>query len=162
MYALAWFYAPDQNFRSSTDRAPCRLRRWHLSRRSSCCSPVSSTCTSTPAINEGCTRSLRTTHISRRAPLQPVPKTQEVPCTPYHPPYRTGVTRLHLLGHNLNSLTRIHVCSRQTAPHTIRSGQIHCGPRIMYTGIHNGLPCYDQGQGRYFGLFGSSSRMFAR
>ncbi len=45
---------------------------------------------STPAINEGCTRSLRISHTSRRAPLQPVPKTQ-VPCTPYHPPNRTGV-----------------------------------------------------------------------
>jgi hypothetical protein len=45
---------------------------------------------STPAINEGCTRPLRLSHTSRRAPLQPVPKTQ-VPCIPYHPPDRTGV-----------------------------------------------------------------------
>ena len=44
----------------------------------------------TPAINEGCTRSLRISHTSRRAPLQPVSNTQ-VPCTPYHPPNRTGV-----------------------------------------------------------------------
>jgi chromosome segregation ATPase len=48
--------------------------------------------TCTPAINEGCTRSLRISHTSRRAPLQPVPKTQ-VACTPYHPPSRTGVTQ---------------------------------------------------------------------
>jgi hypothetical protein len=46
--------------------------------------------TNTPAISEGCTRSLRINHASRRAPLQPVSKTQ-VPCTPYHPPNRTGV-----------------------------------------------------------------------
>jgi hypothetical protein len=46
----------------------------------------------TPVINEGCTRSLRISHTSRRAPLQPVSKTQ-VPCTPYHPPSRTGVVR---------------------------------------------------------------------
>jgi hypothetical protein len=44
----------------------------------------------TPAINEGCTRSLRISHTSRRAPLQPVPQTQ-VPCTPYHPPNIAGV-----------------------------------------------------------------------
>jgi hypothetical protein len=44
----------------------------------------------TPAINEGCTRSLRISHTSRRAPLQPVSKTQ-VPCTPYHPPNTAGV-----------------------------------------------------------------------
>jgi hypothetical protein len=44
----------------------------------------------TPAINEGCARSLRISHTSRRALLQPVSKTQ-VPCTPYHPPTRTGV-----------------------------------------------------------------------
>ena len=44
----------------------------------------------TPAIHEGCTRSLRISHTSRRAPLQPVPKTQ-VPCTPYHPPNIAGV-----------------------------------------------------------------------
>jgi hypothetical protein len=44
----------------------------------------------TPAINEGCTRSLRISHTSRRAPLQPVSKTQ-VPCTPYHPPTIAGV-----------------------------------------------------------------------
>ena len=41
----------------------------------------------TPAINEGCTRSLRISHTNRRAPL---PKTL-VPCTPYRPPNRTGV-----------------------------------------------------------------------
>jgi hypothetical protein len=46
--------------------------------------------TATPAINEGCTRSLRVSHTSRRAPLQPVPKAQ-VPCTPYHPPIIAGV-----------------------------------------------------------------------
>jgi hypothetical protein len=46
--------------------------------------------TLTPATNEGRTRSLKLSHTSRRAPLQPVPKTQ-VPCTPYHPPNRTGV-----------------------------------------------------------------------
>jgi hypothetical protein len=39
----------------------------------------------TPAINECCTQSLRISHASRRAPLQPVSKTQD-PCTPYHPP----------------------------------------------------------------------------
>ena len=44
----------------------------------------------TPAINEGCTRSLRISHTSRRAPLQPAPKTQ-VPCTPCHPPNIAGV-----------------------------------------------------------------------
>ena len=44
----------------------------------------------TPAINEGCTRSLRISQNSRRAPLQPVSKTQ-VPCTPYHPPNIAGV-----------------------------------------------------------------------
>jgi hypothetical protein len=44
----------------------------------------------TPAINEGRTRSLRISHTSRRAPLQPVSKTQ-VPCTPYHPPNIAGV-----------------------------------------------------------------------
>jgi hypothetical protein len=44
----------------------------------------------TPVINEGCTRSLRISHTSRRAPLQPVSKTQ-VPCTPYHPPDIAGV-----------------------------------------------------------------------
>jgi hypothetical protein len=44
----------------------------------------------TPAINEGCTRSLRSSHTSRWAPLQPVSKTQ-VPCTPYHPPTIAGV-----------------------------------------------------------------------
>jgi hypothetical protein len=44
----------------------------------------------TPAINEGCTRSLRISHTSRRAPLQPVSKTQ-VPCTPYHPSDIAGV-----------------------------------------------------------------------
>jgi hypothetical protein len=47
----------------------------------------------TPAINEGCTRSLRISHTSRRAPLQPVSKTQ-VPCTPYRPPNRTGVRHI--------------------------------------------------------------------
>jgi hypothetical protein len=46
----------------------------------------------TLAINQGCTRSLRISHTSGRALLQPVPKTQ-VLCTPYHPPNRTGVTR---------------------------------------------------------------------
>jgi hypothetical protein len=45
----------------------------------------------TPAINEGCTRSLRISHTTRRAPLQPVPKTQ-VPCTPYRPPNIAGVS----------------------------------------------------------------------
>jgi hypothetical protein len=44
----------------------------------------------TPAINEGCTRSLRISNTSRQDPLQPVPKTQ-VPCTPYHPPNIAGV-----------------------------------------------------------------------
>ena len=44
----------------------------------------------TPAIKEGCARSLRISHTSRRAPLQPVSKTQ-VPCTPYRRPNRTGV-----------------------------------------------------------------------
>jgi hypothetical protein len=48
------------------------------------------TAITTPAINEGCTRSLRISHTSRRTPLQPVPKAQ-VPCTPYRPPNRTGV-----------------------------------------------------------------------
>jgi hypothetical protein len=47
-------------------------------------------CVHTPAINEGCTRSLRISHTSRRTSLQPVPKAQ-VPCTPYRPPNRTGV-----------------------------------------------------------------------
>jgi hypothetical protein len=46
----------------------------------------------TPAKNEGCTRSLRTSHTSRPAPLQPVSKTQ-VPCTPYHPPNVAGVCK---------------------------------------------------------------------
>ena len=46
----------------------------------------------TPAINEGCTRSLRISHTSSRAPLQPVPKTQ-VPCTPYPPPNLAGVVQ---------------------------------------------------------------------
>jgi hypothetical protein len=46
--------------------------------------------TLTPAINEGCTRSLRISHTSRRASLPTVSKTQ-VPCTPYRPPNRTGV-----------------------------------------------------------------------
>ena len=49
--------------------------------------------TPTPAINEGCTRSLRISHTSRRVPLQPVISSQ-VPCTPYHPPNRTGVHSL--------------------------------------------------------------------
>jgi hypothetical protein len=49
-------------------------------------------CATTPVINEGCTRSLRISHTSRRAPLQPVPKAQ-VPCTPYHPPNIAGVIR---------------------------------------------------------------------
>jgi hypothetical protein len=44
----------------------------------------------TPAINAGCTRSLRISHTSRQAPLQPVPKAQ-VPCTPYRSPNITGV-----------------------------------------------------------------------
>jgi hypothetical protein len=44
----------------------------------------------TPAINDGCTRWLRISHASRRAPLQPVPKTQ-VPYTPYRPPTIAGV-----------------------------------------------------------------------
>ena len=44
----------------------------------------------TPAINEGCARSVRISHTSRRAPLQPVILSQ-APCTPYHPPNRTGV-----------------------------------------------------------------------
>jgi hypothetical protein len=39
---------------------------------------------STPAINEGCTRSLRISHTSRR---------DQVPCTPYHPPNIAGVTQ---------------------------------------------------------------------
>ena len=51
----------------------------------------------TPAINEGCTRSLRISHTSRRAPLQPVPKAQ-VPCTPYHPPNIAGVHGVGLTG----------------------------------------------------------------
>ena len=42
------------------------------------------------AINQGCTRPLRNSHTSRRAPLQPVIVSQ-VPCTPYHPPNIAGV-----------------------------------------------------------------------
>jgi hypothetical protein len=45
---------------------------------------------STPAISEGRTQSLRISHTSRRAPLQPVSKPQ-LPCTPYHPPDIAGV-----------------------------------------------------------------------
>jgi len=46
----------------------------------------------TPATNEGRARSLRISHTSRRAPLQPVILSQ-VPCTPYHPPNIAGVIR---------------------------------------------------------------------
>jgi hypothetical protein len=44
----------------------------------------------TPAVNEGRSRSLRISHTSRRAPLKPVLSSQ-LPCTPYHPPNVTGV-----------------------------------------------------------------------
>jgi hypothetical protein len=71
-----------------------RLCRGRASTTQVCVGPLLSrsmaTCI-TPAINEGRTRSLRISHTSRRAPLQPVPKTQ-VTCTPYHPPNITGVT----------------------------------------------------------------------
>ena len=36
------------------------------------CNSQGGTAVHTPAINEGCTRSLRISHTSRRAPLQPV------------------------------------------------------------------------------------------
>ena len=47
----------------------------------------------TPAINEGCTRSLRISHstVCTVSYQQPVSKTQ-VPCTPYHPPNIAGVS----------------------------------------------------------------------
>jgi hypothetical protein len=73
--------------RSAADRS---LRLWRASERAFPDTPPCQTNTLTPAINEGCTRSLSISHTSRRAPLQPVPKAQ-VPCTPYHPLNRTGV-----------------------------------------------------------------------
>jgi hypothetical protein len=60
----------------------------------------------TPAVNEGCTRSLRISHTSRRAPLQHLLKTQ-VPCTPYHPPNIAGVLR-YGVAHNLLALNIRH------------------------------------------------------
>jgi hypothetical protein len=70
----------------------------------------------TPAIHEGCTRSLRISHTGRRAPLQLASKTQ-VPCTPYRPPNIAGVTQCVTLAGRGGCVSHTPPCK---VPHAVR------------------------------------------